>query len=223
MAINVTRSDGSKEIIELVTTKKSGYTYLKAGTKYALLSPNDAADVNNKSHLWVKIGSNSARYVLKRQTFTVNITQSNNQTITVTCNGVARTASFTATYGDTYTVSIVPAANYNAGSLNITSGSLTADVAVSATSAALAVPSGSVTLRVRNTWTVPNLINRVKLQINTYWACEPGDVVSFDSSGKDGAIYKSLSLTRSGRRIQYISLPDSTSSYTIHYGPDINT
>ena len=219
MALNVTRSDGSKEIIELVTTKKSGYTYLKAGTKYALLSPNDATDVNNKSHLWVKIGSNSARYVLKRQTFTVNITQSANQTITVTCNGVARTASFTATYGDTYTVSIIPAANYNAGSLNITSGSLTADVAISATSATLAVPSGHVTVSFGHSWTVPEGVNRIKYKLTSdkYISVNSGDVIRVDYTSMENP-YTDVYLNS-----KWIAGTNGNRVLEIYYGPDINT
>ncbi len=220
MSLHITRSNGSTEIVELVSSKKSGYTYLKAGSGYALLSPSDSADTNNKSHLWVKIGSNSSRYVLLKQTFTVTITQSANQTITVTCNGVSRTASFTATYGDTYTVSLVPAANYNAGSLNITSGSLTADVAISATSATLAVPSGHVRVSDGQSWTVPAGVNRIKYNLTSdkYISVNSGDVISVVINVGEGGDTTDVYLNS-----KEIAYTNSDRILDIYYGPDINT
>lgn len=72
-----------------------------------------------------------------KQTFTFYINQSDHQTITVTCNGVAHTSTFTATYGDKWTATITPATGYNAGKLSSTSGTITGSVTVSATAAAI--------------------------------------------------------------------------------------
>lgn len=72
-----------------------------------------------------------------KQTFTFYINQSDHQTITVTCNGVAHTSTFTATYGDKWTATITPATGYNAGTLSATSGTITGSVTVSATAAAI--------------------------------------------------------------------------------------
>lgn len=72
-----------------------------------------------------------------KQTFTFYINQSDHQTITVTCNGVAHTSTFTATYGDKWTATITPETGYNAGTLSATSGTITGSVTVSATAAAI--------------------------------------------------------------------------------------
>ena len=72
-----------------------------------------------------------------KQTFTFYINQSDHQTITVTCNGVAHTSTFTATYGDKWTATITPDTGYNAGKLSATSGTITGSVTVSATAAAI--------------------------------------------------------------------------------------
>ena len=72
-----------------------------------------------------------------KQTFTFYINQSDHQTITVTCNGVAHTSTFSATYGDKWTATITPATGYNAGKLSATSGTITGSVTVSATAAAI--------------------------------------------------------------------------------------
>lgn len=72
-----------------------------------------------------------------KQTFTFTITQSANQTITVTCNGVAHTSTFTATYGDKWTATITPKTGYNAGKLSATSGTITGYVTISATAASI--------------------------------------------------------------------------------------
>ena len=71
-----------------------------------------------------------------KQTFTFYINQSDHQTITVTCNGVAHTSTFTATYGDKWTATITPDTGYNAGKLSATSGTIIGSVTVSATAAA---------------------------------------------------------------------------------------
>ena len=90
--------------------------------------------------------------------FTVTITQSANQTIKVTCGGTTYTSTFTANYGTTYTVTITPDTNYNAGTLNKTSGTVTANVTISATSATWALHADgtlllSTTLYYKNTYT----------------------------------------------------------------------
>lgn len=72
-----------------------------------------------------------------KQTFTFYINQSDHQTITVTCNGVAHTSTFSATYGDKWTATITPATGYNAGKLSATSGTITSAVTISATAAAI--------------------------------------------------------------------------------------
>lgn len=75
----------------------------------------------------------------KLKTYTVTITQSANQTISVVSNGNTYTASFTATHGQTYTASISPIEGYNAGTLSSTSGTITGPITISATTATLKV------------------------------------------------------------------------------------
>ena len=65
--------------------------------------------------------------------YSVVITQSENQTIYVTCNGRGYTSSFNTTYGSTFTATVIPADGYSAGTLNITSGTITSDIAIYAT------------------------------------------------------------------------------------------
>lgn len=72
-----------------------------------------------------------------KQTFAFYINQSDHQTITVTCNGVAHTSTFTATYGDKWTATITPDTGYNAGTLTSTSGTITGSVTIAATAAAI--------------------------------------------------------------------------------------
>lgn len=99
---------------------------------------------------------------------TVTITQSANQTITVTCKNVAHTTSFTAQLGDTWTATIVADEGYNAGTLSATSGTLTDNITISATSAteipeskfigAYAILSGEYEIRRNNTEPAPIII-----------------------------------------------------------------
>lgn len=72
-----------------------------------------------------------------RGEFTFTIIQSDNQTIAVTCKGTTYTSTFAASYGDTWTATITPAAGYTAGKLSATSGTITGATSISATAATL--------------------------------------------------------------------------------------
>ena len=69
--------------------------------------------------------------------FTVHIIQSAHQTITVSCNGAKYTSDFAARKGSVWTASVVATeANWRAGTLSPgTSGTITADVTISASAA----------------------------------------------------------------------------------------
>lgn len=67
--------------------------------------------------------------------YTITINQSPNQTITVNCDGVDHTSTFTANSGSAFTVSITPDNGYDPGTLNITNGILNSDITISATDA----------------------------------------------------------------------------------------
>ena len=77
----------------------------------------------------------SATNAIKKK-FTVNITQSAHQTIHVKHNGIDKTSTFTAEYGDEIEISISPDTGYNAGTVN-PKGKITVsnNVSISATTA----------------------------------------------------------------------------------------
>lgn len=75
--------------------------------------------------------------ISKIKEYTVTIVQSSNQTIKVVCDGKEYTDTFTAPYGSTYTVSIIPDIGYNVGKLNNTGGALTENISISATEASI--------------------------------------------------------------------------------------
>lgn len=86
----------------------------------------------------LKVKKNNTEYIVQTKVlnyFTVNITQSANQTITVTCNGSNHTSSFTALAGSYYTVSVTPSTGYTAGTPNTTSGYVNSNISISATTA----------------------------------------------------------------------------------------
>lgn len=113
--------------------------------------------------------------------FTVTITQSANQTIKVTCGGTTYTSSFTANYGSTYTVTVTPATDYKAGTPNVTSGTVTANVSISATSAILDVHAdgtllyqGYIVWSTSFSFTTPNKCKYVSIAYE-YWASDKWD------------------------------------------------
>lgn len=69
--------------------------------------------------------------------YTITIIQNEHQTITVTCNGVAHTETFTATYGQTWTASIVADIGYITASTisPADSGTVTGDITIEPTAA----------------------------------------------------------------------------------------
>ena len=101
---------------------KSGYT---AGT----LNVNENGTFSND----ITINATSA----VASQYTLTITQSAHQTITVTANGKTYTSSVSLPYGTRWTATITPDTGYVAGKLNKTSGTITADDTVYATTDAI--------------------------------------------------------------------------------------
>ena len=86
----------------------------------------------------LKVKKNNTEYIVQTKVvnyFTVNITQSTNQTITVTCGGKSYTSSFSALAGSQYTVKVTPSTGYTAGTPNVTSGYVNSNISISATAA----------------------------------------------------------------------------------------
>ena len=115
--------------------------------------------------------------------YTVTISSGSNQTITVTCGGKSYTSSFTATYGQTWTASISPAANYIAGTLSATSGTITGPVTISAT-AATAKPKLTLNAVSNGYWTVNG--TNVGTSYSAYY--NPGTQLTVACVANDGYV-----------------------------------
>lgn len=128
--ITVTTSDGTKHTSDFTA---------KVGTTWT--ATVDADTGYNAGKLIASSGTvNGATTVSATEatikTFDFNITQSANQTITVTTgDGVTHTSSFVAKYGTTWTAQVVADGGYTAGTLSATSGTVTETMNVSATEA----------------------------------------------------------------------------------------
>lgn len=86
----------------------------------------------------LKVKKNNTEYIVQAKVvnyFTVTITQSANQTITVTCGGKDYTSTFSALAGSQYTVKVTPNTGYTAGTPNVTSGYVNSNISISATAA----------------------------------------------------------------------------------------
>lgn len=86
----------------------------------------------------LKVKKNNTEYIVQTKVanyFTVTITQSANQTITVTCGGKDYTSTFSALAGSQYTVKVTPNTGYTAGTPNVTSGYVNSNISISATAA----------------------------------------------------------------------------------------
>ena len=122
-------------------TYTSSFTAPYGSTYTATVTPNTGYNAGTISSSSGTITNNitiSASAATLKQ-FTVTITQSANQTITVNCNGTNHTSTFTTPYGSTYTASIAVSNSvyYTPGTLNHTSGTITGNITISATPATL--------------------------------------------------------------------------------------
>lgn len=89
----------------------------------------------------LKIKKGGTEYVVQSKVlnyFTVTIIQSDNQTISVTCNGTTYTSSFRTLAGSSYTVTVVPTTGYTAGSPSSSSGYVNSNLTISASPASKA-------------------------------------------------------------------------------------
>lgn len=89
----------------------------------------------------LKIKKGDTEYVVQSKVlnyFTVTILQSDNQTITVTCNGTTYTSSFRALAGSSYTVTVVPATGYTAGTPSSSNGYVNSNLTITASPASKA-------------------------------------------------------------------------------------
>lgn len=99
-------------------------------TGYTAGSPSSSSGYVNSDLIITASPASKASYL-------VTIVQSDNQTITVTCNGTSYTSNFTANYGDKWTATIISSSGYTAGTLSATSGTITGAVTISATAATI--------------------------------------------------------------------------------------
>lgn len=89
----------------------------------------------------LKIKKGGTEYVVQSKVlnyFTVTIIQSDNQTISVTCNGTTYTSSFRTLAGSSYTVTVVPTTGYTAGSPSSSSGYVNSNLTITASPASKA-------------------------------------------------------------------------------------
>lgn len=89
----------------------------------------------------LKVKKSGTEYLVQSKVvnyFTVTITQSDNQTIRVTCNGTTYTSSFQALAGSSYTVTVIPETGYTAGSPSSSSGYVNGNLTISASPASKA-------------------------------------------------------------------------------------
>ena len=171
--VTATSSVDSKNAITWTTGSKSfpyGSTwiaYTEGVTGYT------AGEVNLPSGTLTSDTTIYAQSAAKKNQYTLTITQSSHQTITVTANGNKYTNSVSLPYGTTYTVAIEPAEGYNAGKLNKTSGTLTGNDSISASAATIKQFTLTIRQSEHQTITVTangqNYTSSVKLGYGTKW------------------------------------------------------
>ena len=191
---------------------------LKINNKYAPLIEYTESDYP------LKVKHNNKEYGFGLPSYTVTITQSANQTITVTAGGKSYTSTFTAVYGTTYTVSIKANNGYKSGTLNTISGTITENVSISASAAQVdGVKAGSMTLQSLTTsksFIIPNNVNYIKISIDKigsvigYVHVTPGKQYKFNIEMASGVVGR-VSVTNAVSEVKWFS-------YIIGNGIDVD-
>ena len=144
-----------------------------------------AGEVNLPSGTLTSDTTIYAQSAATKKQYTLTITQSAHQTITVTANGNKYTNTVSLPYGTTYTVAIEPAEGYNAGTLNKTSGTLTGNDSISATAATIKQFTLTITQSEHQTITVTandkTYTSSVKLDYGTKWKADIKPDVGYTS------------------------------------------
>lgn len=140
----VTITQSANQTIKVVCngqTHTSTFTASYGSSYTVFIEPDvgyNAGKLNNTGGVLTGNISISATNAVIKQ-FTVTITQSLNQTITVKCNGQSYISSFKANYGSTYTASVSTSNSvyYIPGTISSASGTITNNITISATAATL--------------------------------------------------------------------------------------
>lgn len=130
------------QIIKVICNGKkytNTFTAPYGSTYTATITPAEgynAGTISSESGIITKNITISATPAIIKQ-FTVTINQTEHQTIKVICNGETYTNTFTAPYGSTYTATVTPNTGYNAGTISSSSGTITNNITISASTATL--------------------------------------------------------------------------------------
>lgn len=195
---------------------------------YVGLVPSDAAGMTGFD-MPLKVKKNNTEYIVQAQVrnyFTVTITQSANQTITVTCDGNEYTSSFTVLAGSYYTVRVSPSTGYTAGTPNTTSGYVNSNISISATAATKATYLFTIRKTSNQTITVNYGGNSYtsNASSNTTFAVTYGEKWTATIVGATGYNHGTLSAT-SGTITGDVTIGASSATiktFTLYFGATTN-
>lgn len=165
--------------------------------------------------------NNKTYQIVQNGEFYLKIQQSPNQTITLHAGGQSWTDEneHWFPYGTQWHATVSGHSGWNAGTLNVTDGTLiNSDIVITASPATLAIPSGSLLISASGTtWVCPQYINRIKTRVGIYdhyYDVTAGNsyTIRYDTSPKNKKWYINGVLWFSA----------TISSITIEWGPHIN-
>ena len=171
--VTATSSVDIKNVVTWTTGSKS-FPYGSTWTAHTEGATGyTAGEVNLPSGTLTSDTTIYAQSAATKKQYTLTITQSAHQTITVTANGNKYTNTVSLPYGTTYTVAIEPAEGYTAGTLNKTSGTITGNDNISASPATIKQFTLTIRQSEHQTITVTangqNYTSSVKLGYGTKW------------------------------------------------------
>ena len=214
---------------DTVATGKVLTASIKAETGYTAGALNKTSVTVSDKDTEIEFSATAATI----QTFTLTITQSDNQTITVSAGDKTYTATTKLPYNTAWTATIAAKDGYTAGTLNKTSGTLTADDAVSATAATINTYTLTITQSEHQTITVndgkKDYTATTKLPYGTKWTATikadegytagalskaSGTITADDSVSAAAATVTQYTLTITQSEHQTITVNDGKKDYT---------
>lgn len=139
---------------------------------FAPLTPHLGNDETGGSTAGRIIKNNTTYQIVQNGYFYLKIQQTPNQTITLHVGGQSWTDKneHWFPYGTQWHATVSGHSGWNAGTLNVTDGTLiNSDIVITASPATLAIPSGSLLISASGTtWVCPQYINRIKTHVGAY-------------------------------------------------------
>lgn len=234
---NITDTGYEAEVTKKSTSSAQSFTVRKGTTWTATVSPStgwNAGALSPGSSGTVSAATTVSAAAATYKTFTLKLAKQTHQTITlkyknkksdgtfdseVTKKSSSSDQSFTVGYGTTWTATIAGATDWNAGTLSAKSGTVTANVTVTASAATTKYPKGTLLGNDVTSLKIPNSVSYIS--INAIFA-QYSSMTSMSGAGgeveENGVSVKRVAVTPGTTYADFNKYTGTNDSASYNYG-----